>query len=142
MKNTAIVDAGPLIALFDQSDHYHQKAKQRLETYRKDNGILITTWPAVAEAAHLIRHRVHFQAQLDFLEWISLGGVEFFPLERDHLSRVIQLQSQYSNLPMDLADATLVVTAEISNIDKVFSIDRDFSIYHLPVKKHFHNLMK
>lgn len=142
MKNTAIVDAGPLIALFDQSDRYHQKAKQRLGAYRKDSGILITTWPAVTEAAHLIQNRVHFQAQLDFLEWISLGGVELFPLERDHLSRVIKLQGQYSNLPMDLADATLVVVAEISNIDKVFSIDRDFSLYHLPAKKHFHNLMK
>ncbi len=36
LKNTAIVDAGPLIALFDQSDQYHQKAKQRLGSYRDE----------------------------------------------------------------------------------------------------------
>lgn len=96
----------------------------------------------MTEAAYLIKERVHFQAQLDFLKWISLGGVEFFALERDHLSHIIELQNQYSNIPMDFADGTLVVAAETLNIDKIFSVDNDFSVYRLPTKRHFHNLMK
>ena len=35
MENIAVIDAGPLIALFDKSDTYHQKVRHRLEEYRK-----------------------------------------------------------------------------------------------------------
>lgn len=52
MRNIAIADAGPLIALFDNSDKYHQKVKDRLQEYRRHpGGKLITTWPVVAEVA-------------------------------------------------------------------------------------------
>lgn len=78
MKNMAIVDSGPLIALFDLSDRYHQKAKRNLEKYRQEvRGKLITTWPIITEVAYLLKEHVHFQAQLDFLKWIGLGGLRF-----------------------------------------------------------------
>lgn len=127
MENVAITDAGPLIALFDKSDKYHQKSKRRLEEYRQDiRGRLIATWPVVTEVAYLLKEHVHLQAQLDFLKWISLGGLEIFDLQREHLSRIIELQKKYSNLPMDLADATLLIVAETLDINKVFSLDKDF----------------
>lgn len=142
MKDIAIVDAGPLIALFDRSDRYHERAKQSLENYRRETrGKLITTWPVIAEVAYLLKEHVHFQAQLDFLKWISLGGLEIFDLGRHHLPKVIEWQSRYADLDMDLADATLIVVAESLEINKVFSIDKDFSIYRIPGKRRFENLM-
>jgi len=37
---------------------------------------------------------------------------------------------EYSDLPMDLADGTLVVVAESQKIKKVFTLDhKDFKIY-------------
>ncbi|MBU0897394.1 MAG: PIN domain-containing protein, partial [Candidatus Omnitrophica bacterium] len=127
MENIAIIDAGPLIALFDKSDKYHQKTKCRLGGYRQSvHGKLVATWPIIAEAAYILKAHVHLEAQLDFLKWINLGGVEIFDLTKEHLSRIIELQKKYSDIPMDFADATLLITAETLNISKVFSIDKDF----------------
>jgi len=142
VENIAITDAGPLIALFDNSDKEHKKTKHRLEKYRQDlKGRLITTWPVITEVTYILKEHVHLEAQLDFLRWISLGGLELFDLTREHLSRIIELQKKYSTLPMDFADASLLISAETLDITKVFSIDKDFSIYRILGKRHLENLM-
>lgn len=143
MENIAAIDAGPLIALFDKSDTYHQKVKHRLEEYRKNvHGRLITTWPIITEVTYILKAHVHLEAQLDFLKWITLGGLEIFDLTKEHLSRIIELQKKYSNLPMDFADATLLIEADALSTTKVFSLDKDFSIYRLLGKRQMENLMK
>lgn len=125
------------------SNPYHQRSKQNLQRYREEvHGRLMTTWPIITEATYILKAHVHLQAQLDFLKWIGLGGLEVFELEKEHLPRIIQLQNQYSNLSMDFADATLMVVAETLSISRVFSIDKEFSIYRIPDKKRFENLMK
>ena len=45
--------------------------------------------------------------------------------------RMDALMQQYANVPMDLADASLVAAAEIRGIKRVFTIDSDFYIYRL-----------
>lgn len=143
MENIAVIDAGPLIALFDKSDTYHQKVKHRLEEYRKyTHGGFITTWPIITEVTYILGEHVYFDAQIDFLKWITLGGLEIFELRREHLSRIIELQEKYSNIPMDFADASLLIGAEVLDITKVFSLDKDFSIYRLLGKRHIENLIK
>ena len=53
-------------------------------------------------------------------------------LDDDSLARTFELIGRYANVPMDLADSSLVVAAEQLNIRKVFSIDRrDFAIYRI-----------
>ena len=41
------------------------------------------------------------------------------------------LMAQYANVPMDLADASLVALAESRGIRRLFTIDSDFYIYRL-----------
>ncbi len=143
MENIAVIDAGPLIALFDKSDKYHSRTKGKLKEYRKDaHGRLITAWPIITEVTYILRAHVHFEAQLDLLKWISMGGLEIFDLTTNHLSRIIELQKQYSNLPMDFADAALLIAVEVLSINKAFSIDKHFSIYRILGKRHFENLMR
>lgn len=143
MENIAAIDAGSLIALFDKSDTYHQKTKHKLEEYRKHaHGKLITTWPIITEVTYILEAHVHLEAQLDFLKWITIGGIEMFDLQKNHLSKIIELQKKYSDFPMDFADATLLIVAESLDINKVFSIDKDFSVYRVLGKKHLENLMK
>jgi uncharacterized protein len=142
VQNIAIVDAGPMIALFDKSDKFHGKAKASLDKYRsKKHGRLITTWPVISEVAYMLADHVHLQAELDLFTWIIEGGVEIFPLSADHLPQVIELQDKYSNIPMDFADATLVIVAREMTINKVFTVDDDFLIYRIFGKKHFENLL-
>jgi predicted nucleic acid-binding protein len=48
------------------------------------------------------------------------------------LSRAFELMQDYTDVPMDLADASLVAAAESLDTQKVFTIDRkDFAIYRI-----------
>ncbi len=47
----------------------------------------------------------------------------------DEQARMQVLMEQYRDLPMDLADASLVAAAETLNQKQIFTLDRDFQIY-------------
>ena len=51
--------------------------------------------------------------------------------------RMQALMHQYRDLPMDLADASLVVTADILNRRQVFTLDGDFRIYRFQGNQFF-----
>lgn len=123
MRNT-LIDAGPIIALFDRSDSYHFKAVRFMEEYV---GYLWTTWPVITETSHMLDFSS--KAQLAFLEWIERGGVKIYDLNQSNISRIKQLTEKFNDVPMDLADASLVVVSELSGYKEIISIDSDFYIY-------------
>ena len=47
-------------------------------------------------------------------------------------ARLPALMERYRDLPMDLADASLVAIAEERRLSQVFTLDRDFRVYRLP----------
>lgn len=49
---------------------------------------------------------------------------------------------KYSDLPMDLADASLMCISEKMGIERIVSIDSDFSIYKNLKGKFLQNLFK
>jgi len=51
-----------------------------------------------------------------------------FPLGPALLSSCME---KYSDTPMDLGDASLVVAAEAHGLTKVFTLDSDFRVYRL-----------
>ena len=53
------------------------------------------------------------------------------------LRRCLALIEKYSDLPMDFADATLVVLAEELDADRIFTVDRDFHVYRIYGRKRF-----
>ncbi len=134
MKNTAIVDAGPFIALFDKSDSYHPAALRFFEKYR---GSLLSNIAVITETCHLLGF--HHEAKISFLEWIKRGAVTVAEVEAQDFERVTQLMNQYADLPIDFTDASLVALCERLHIKKVISIDRDFSIYRFRGKNPFQN---
>ena len=135
MKNI-IVDAGPLIALFDKDDKYHNSVLKFLKTF---DGQLITSWPVITEVTHLLSFNVN--VQIDFLEWLKREAVTIVNLENIHLERIIQLSKKYSDVPMDLADSSLIVIAELKNITDIITIDSDNYIYKTKNKKLLNNLL-
>jgi predicted nucleic acid-binding protein len=82
------------------------------------------------------------QVQRDFYEWIMHKGIIIGDINQNDMLRIVELTEKYSNLPMDFADATLVITAEKTGIRKIISIDRDFDIYRLPGKEQIKNIYK
>jgi len=123
VKST-LVDAGPLIALFDKDDRYHSHVLAFLKRYR---GSLVTTWPVVTEASHMLSFNI--EAQKNCLTWIKRRGVLIFDLTSDHIERLIEIMDKYSDLPMDLADASLWVASEEVRTVRIATFDSDFKVY-------------
>lgn len=123
--NAVLVDAGPLVALFDVSDPHHAECRKALQTI---DDPLATVWPAATEAMHLLRFS--WPAQRALWEILENGVLMLLPLERSDAPRMRELMSKYSDLPMDLADAALVRVAEREKLRRIFTLDhRDFEIY-------------
>lgn len=119
-----LIDAGPLIALFDRSDQYHERSIAFLKDYR---GQLYTTWPVVTEVCYMLNFSV--RVQLNFLEWIQRGGLRIVDMNQVQLPRIAALTEKFNDVPMDLADASLIVASELLDIREIASVDSDFYIY-------------
>lgn len=130
-----LVDSGPLIALFDASDNYHQEA---LDFIRTNTFPLVTTLASITETLHLLDFNRN--AQLDFLEWINRGAVEIENIEKNDFERIKELTIKYRDFPMDFADSCLVYLAEKLNLNTIATIDRDFTIYRIQGRRKFKNI--
>lgn len=119
-----LIDAGPLIALFDKDDKFHGSIKEFLKSYE---GRLYTTWPVITEVLHMLDFSVI--TQMNFLKWIKRGALEVKQINIEDISRIIDLSEKYSDVPMDFADASLIMVSELENIKEIISIDSDFYIY-------------
>jgi predicted nucleic acid-binding protein len=65
-------------------------------------------------------------------------GIDIHPLQEEHRVRCRDLMKRYHDLPMDLADATLVALADTLNVSKVFTLNhKDFSVYRVQQKNRF-----
>ncbi|MFW5709886.1 MAG: type II toxin-antitoxin system VapC family toxin [Bacteroidota bacterium] len=135
MKNI-IVDAGPLIALFDKDDKYHEPVINFLKEF---NGNLISTWPVITEVTHLLSFNVN--VQIDFLEWLKREAIKIININSEHLERIIQLTKKYSDVPMDLADSTIIVISEITGVNEIATIDSDYYLYRAKSKKALNNVL-
>jgi len=122
-----LVDTGLLVALFDPADADHERCTHWLETIVEP---LCSTLPVLTEAFHLLDPGSRgSQALMDF---VSAGGLQVFFLDDSSLARAFELMVQYADRPMDLADASLVVLAEMRGLRCVFTIDRDdFQTYRI-----------
>jgi len=70
-------------------------------------------------------------AQLDFISWIAQGALQIHPITNNNLTRIFELSQKYQDLPMDFANACLVLLAEKQKITKIATIDKDFGIYRI-----------
>ncbi|MFW6247473.1 MAG: type II toxin-antitoxin system VapC family toxin [bacterium] len=136
MKST-LIDAGPIIALFNKNDKYHKVIKKFLRGYK---GKLITSWPVITEASHMLDFNV--QVQIDLFKWIRLGGLLIEEVNINDIDRIITLSEKYSDIPMDLADASLVVLSEKLKIKEIITIDSDYYIYRTIEKEMLKNIME
>jgi len=65
--------------------------------------------------------------------WTSLeSGITSIHLPNDfEILRQRAMMEQFKDLPMDLADASIVSAAEALNVTRIFSFDRHFFAYRL-----------
>lgn len=128
-----LVDTGPLVAIFSPEDEHHDIC---IKTLPDLPGPLFSCWPVVTEAAWLFRGAD--QRVEEFLESVSGGLLELLPISSLEARSIAKVMRRFSDLPAQLADATLVYLAERENIDTIFTLDRrDFSVYRIGGKRTF-----
>lgn len=122
-----LLDAGPLVAIFNPKDRDHRRCLGALKEVREP---LVTTTPILTEAFHMLGPGGAAANRLR--DFIQKGGSSIWFLDREGLSRAFELMEVYADRPMDFADASLVTAAERLDIRTVFTIDRDdFETYRV-----------
>jgi predicted nucleic acid-binding protein len=135
-----IADTGFWLALANRRDKIHERAKAAYVALREP---LVTTWPVMTETCHLLLTRLGNEAQLRFVKSYAEGAFQAFDLAPEHAPRVHALMRRYGDLPMDLADASLVILAEELGHGRILSTDeRDFDSYRWKNRRPFKNLLR
>jgi predicted nucleic acid-binding protein len=131
-SGVVLVDTGPLVALFDPSDAQHAACTKELA--RLERNRLVTSLAVVTEATYLLDFSA--RAQQAVLAFVASGALDVVDFNAAAIERAAGLMAKYQDLPMDFADATLVVLAEALETTTVFTLDRrDFGIYRLGRRK-------
>ena len=133
MAGELLLDTGALVSLLDRSQSGHAVFAAFFGGWI---GPVVTSEAVLTEATHLLG-RVHGGADA-CLAFVLNGGATVAPSTASSLARCRALMRRYDDLPMDLADATLVVLAEELRTDLVFTTDRrDFDVYRIVGKRRF-----
>ena len=134
-----LADTGFWLALANARDRHHTAAKRALDALDEP---LITTWSVMTETCHLLASRLGERSARAFIDSGARGAFDIFELSSEHLPRISELMLRYAKLPMDLADASLVVLAEELGTGRILSTDqRDFGAYRWKNHKPFQNLL-
>jgi len=122
-----LVDAGPLVALVDADDQYHEQCVSTLEKFEEP---LATVWPPLTKAMYLLNDLP--AAEEAIWEMLVRKALQLLPLGLVDVPRIRELRRKYADRPMDLADAALIRIAEREGIRKIFTVDkRDFAVYRI-----------
>jgi len=127
-----LVDASALIALLDRDDGAHKRCVETLKGIRDP---LVTVWPALTEAMHLLA--VTPRGSDALCDMVTDGALTLIQLDAPDLGRMKQLMQKYRDLPMDFSDAALVCAAERERLTRIVTFDRHFEIYRLPRRTRF-----
>ena len=123
MKRT-ILDTGPIVALFDKSDKFNSAIYDFIKDYK---GVFISTWPVISEVSFLLEYKK--QTQIDFFKWLELGGINLIDIDCTDILLIREMMEKYSNVPMDLADASLMLISDKLELESIITLDKDFYIY-------------
>lgn len=133
MAGELLLDTGALVSLLDRGQERHLEFRR---FYAEWTAPVVSSEAVLTEATHLLsRVRGGRQACIDF--FLS-GGAVLVPSSASSLRRCRDLVERYADLPMDYADATLVVLAEELDTNLVLTTDRrDFAVYRLYARRRF-----
>lgn len=128
-----MLDTGALVSVLDRSQRRHEACVELLESW---HGPVVSTEAVLTEATHLLGHTPGGADAC--VRFFVAGGARLVPPSTAALERCRQLLHKYRDLPMDYADATLVVLAEELDTRRVFTTDRrDFTVYRIRGRRKF-----
>lgn len=128
-----LLDTGPLVAYLDASEPKHAEVSDLIDSF---SGKLYTTSAVIGESMYFlssVRHGPRFLA-----EFVAASGLLVYDLSGAvDLGEASRRMEKYANVPMDFADATLVILAERLGVFDILTLDRrGFSVYRSARGKH------
>ena len=123
-----LTDTGALVALLNNNDAYHTRCVQVLPSLPKP---MLTTLPVLTETMHFLGKQFGWRGQDPLWQLVKIGALEIAPVDGTVLARLPELMEKYRDVPMDLADASLVAVAEARALQRVFTLDSHFYAYRL-----------
>ena len=126
MRPSVIVDTGPIVALLDADEAHHRWATRQFESLAPP---LLTSESVLSEACFLMR-RIGLDSSLP-AALVGRGVLKVVDVlgSADEADAVASLIRRYANVPMSLADASLVRIAERTENGSVMTLNSDFSVY-------------
>jgi predicted nucleic acid-binding protein len=128
-----LLDTGALVTLLDRSQRHHRRFA---EFFADWNRPVVSTEAVLTEATHLLGRLVGGRGAC--VDFFLSGGAVLVPATTASLRRCRDLVTRYADLPMDYADASLVVLAEELGTNLVLTTDRrDFTAYRIKDRGRF-----
>lgn len=133
MAASGLIDTGAILALVDRSDKWHAVC---VEAYNRARLPLFTTEAVLAEVFHLTERDL--RGTRGVWQLLRSGAIHMSPITHEELPQIQALMDDYTDRPMDFADATLVHLAARESLSMILTVDHDdFETYRIGGRKRF-----
>jgi len=125
-REVVLLDAGPLVGLYNENDDWHDRCKRFFG--QEDRYDYLLTHAVLCEVVfHIQKDRdakAASEAVVSLLELIEKGELKLHDDGDDYVARIKSLRLDYMDKKLDIADLSLVLAAEDRQIGKIVTIDR------------------
>jgi len=129
-----LLDTGPLVSYLDASEGEHGEVATRLDAF---TGQLFTTSAVITEAMHFVAPARG--GALLLAELVAKSGLQVLDFSHaEDLMEAARRMEKYRDIPMDYADATLILLAERLEVFDLLTLDRrGFTVFRCSRGQHF-----
>ena len=133
MPPAGLIDTGAILALVEVDDHWHSACLEALQSAPLP---LLTTEAVLTELFHLTGNTAHHREMT--WRFVRSGALTVRSMGDSDFPALHGLMAQYSDRPMDFADATLVHLAVREALSLILTVDHDdFETYRIGGRKRF-----
>ncbi|MGB7412623.1 MAG: hypothetical protein WA902_00305 [Thermosynechococcaceae cyanobacterium] len=129
-----LCDTGVLFSMVDRTQPRHNDCRKAVIGLQEG---LITTWACLTEVMYLSLEKGGWAMQKQVVKYLINDLLTMHEIQSDDYDRLFELMEKYRDRPMDLADATLVLTAERTRESRILTLDSDFLFYRIAGKTSF-----
>lgn len=123
---SVLADTGPLYALVDPDDGFHQRARGEASRIAEQGWTLVVAFPTLLESHSLVLRRLGPATARRWLEEATAGAGLLNPDRDDYLAAVRRLRS-YADQHITLCDALVAVLSDQLRL-RVWTFDHRFDV--------------
>jgi len=118
---TVVADTGPLYALVDSDDAWHERV---VSWWKSNRAAIVVPVCVLAEVCYLLHTRISPEAEAAFVHSVVNGEFNIEQLEVDDISRADSIMRKYADLDIGFVDSTVIATAERLDAVEILTTDR------------------